>query len=84
MTLACAECGEKFAVSGDGPLELIVNEWLMSAEPERYEAQTEPTLKAALAHEHDAFGFLDKRTGRPAMEEIPAFRGQGPSAEAGE
>jgi hypothetical protein len=34
----------------------------------------DPTLKTALAHEHHAFGFLDKRTGRPAMEVIPSFR----------
>jgi hypothetical protein len=74
MTLVCPECGEEFAISGDTPLELIVAEWLREVEPERYEAEKESTLKAALAHEHSAFGFLDKRTGRPAMEEIPAFR----------
>jgi len=72
--LVYPECEMEFTVYGDAPLELIAAEWLKDAEPERYEAETEPGLKAALAHEHRAFSFLDKRTGRPVMKEIPAFR----------
>jgi hypothetical protein len=72
--LVCTECGEEFVGLGDAPLELIAGEWLREVEPERYEAEKEPGLKAALAHEHSAFGFVDKRTGWPVMEEIPACR----------
>jgi hypothetical protein len=63
-TLLCPECGTEFTAYGGIALEFLVAEW---AEESGSEHETPPDVAALLAHEHDAWEFVDKASGKPFL-----------------
>jgi hypothetical protein len=74
-TLTCPECGEKFTVYGDAPLEYLCWSWEQDYEGETYR-KTPADILRLTQHEHDASSFINE-DGDPFLGEF--FRGLGPT-----
>ena len=71
LELRCPECGWETTVHGDPALGLIVLDY----DPEP--AGIDPATVELFKHEHDAWSFIEKRSGLPL--EDPAVSGIGQS-----
>ena len=75
-TLRCPECGERFVVFGDAPLEYLCWSWEQDYEGGETYRKTPADVLRLTQHEHDASSFINE-DGDPFLGEF--FRGLGPT-----